>query len=71
MINSIPGLEDSPRKPLFVQELPQAAKTDQVKQAKPGANQLQIKTPASSATYPTVRKFEFPVPAKEHCLLWL
>lgn len=37
VINSIPGLEDSPRKPLLVQELPQAAKTDQVKQAKPGA----------------------------------
>lgn len=37
VINSIPGLEDSPRKPLLVQELPKAAKTDQVKQVKPGA----------------------------------
>lgn len=37
VINSIPVLEDSPRRPMLVQELPQAARMDQLKQAEPGA----------------------------------
>lgn len=37
VINSIPVLEDSPRRPVLVQELPQAARMDQLKQAEPGA----------------------------------